>query len=115
MEKICKWKESFAKSDVMFWILVLPHKSLPKVYLCMVAQYNKPLLVQFGSHEPCRNRDITSLFFTGLLCNVTIVTGDPFSDAITVLSLVGMASRKLKYNVFYLSSDLTWSPEQKDM
>ena len=51
-----------------------------------------------------------------LLCHVTIVGGQPFLKAITISSLADMmASRRFRYNVFYLSRDLTWPHEQKDM
>ena len=51
-----------------------------------------------------------------LLCHVTIVGGHPFLKAITISSLADMmASRRFRYNVFYLSRDLTWPHEQKDM
>ena len=40
------------------------------------------------------------LFVTELLCYMTIVGVDPFSQAIIISSLIEIASRKFKYNVF---------------
>ena len=64
-------------------------------------------LVEFGSHEPYENRDTAFLLITRLSCHVTIVDGEPFSLAISISSLVDMAMRKLRYNIFYLLRDLT--------
>ena len=53
------------------------------------------------------------LFVTWLLCYVTNVGGEPFSQAITILIVVDIVSQKFKYNFFYLSRDLKWQHEQK--
>ena len=48
-------------------------------------------LVQFGSHESCRNKD---MFFIGHLAIVQCDGGDPFSKAITLSSLLAIALGK---------------------